>query len=72
MGLGYFFCVDTAIEEKATKSCSVVATYDSHDKAEAAIKQLQHAGYEMKKLYIVGLDYHTDEQVVGTTTMATA
>jgi hypothetical protein len=65
MGLGYFFFVDTTTEEKATKNCSVVATYDSHDKTEAAIKQLQHAGYEMKKLSIVGLDYHTDEQVVG-------
>jgi hypothetical protein len=57
--------VNTTTEEKAAKSCSLVATYDSHDKAEAAVKELQAAGYPMKKLSIVGRDYHTDEQVVG-------
>jgi uncharacterized membrane protein len=52
-------------EERATENNSVVATYDSHEQAEAAIKELQRAGFEMKKLSIVGRDYHTDEQVVG-------
>ena len=44
---------------------SIVAKYPSHTVAEAAIKELQQAGFDMKKLSIVGRDYHTDEHVVG-------
>jgi uncharacterized membrane protein len=44
---------------------SVVAIYDSHSQAEEAVKELQKSGIDMKKLSIVGRDYHTDEQVVG-------
>jgi hypothetical protein len=44
---------------------SIVALYPSHTAAEAAIKALEHAGFDMKKLSIVGRDYHTDEHVVG-------
>jgi len=47
------------------KCNSVVAVYPSHLAAEAAIKQLQQSGFDMKKLSIVGRDYHTDEHVVG-------
>ncbi|MFY9924860.1 MAG: general stress protein [Opitutaceae bacterium] len=46
-------------------SNSVVATYSTHTAAEAAIKDLQQSGFDMKKLSIVGRDYHTDEHVVG-------
>jgi len=49
----------------ATKNNSTVATYPSHTAAEAAIKELQQSGFDMKKLSIVGRDYHTDEHVVG-------
>jgi hypothetical protein len=42
-----------------------VAIYKSHPEAEAAIKELQQSGFDMKKLSIVGRDYHTDEHVVG-------
>ena len=48
-----------------TKNNSVVAIYKSHTDAEAAIKELQQSGFDMKKLSIVGRDYHTDEHVVG-------
>jgi uncharacterized membrane protein len=48
-----------------TKHNAVVAIYKSHDEAETAIKELQHSGFDMKKLSIVGRDYHTDEHVVG-------
>ena len=48
-----------------TKNNSVVAIYKSHTEAEAAIKDLQQSGFDMKKLSIVGRDYHTDEHVVG-------
>jgi len=44
---------------------SVVAVYPSHTEAEAAIKELQLAGFDLKQLSIVGRDYHTDEHVVG-------
>ncbi len=47
------------------KNNSIVAVYPSHTAAEAAIKELQQSGFDMKKLSIVGRDYHTDEQVVG-------
>jgi uncharacterized membrane protein len=42
-----------------------VAIYKSHQEAEAAIKELQQAGFNMKNLSIVGKDYHTEEQVLG-------
>jgi len=44
---------------------SVVAIFKSHVEAETAVKELQESGFDMKKLSIVGRDYHTDEQVVG-------
>ena len=44
---------------------SVVAVFESHDQAEDAIRELQKDGFDMKKLSIVGKDYHTEEHVVG-------
>jgi hypothetical protein len=44
---------------------SIVALYPTHAGAETAIKELQHSGFDMKLLSIVGRDYHTDEHVVG-------
>jgi len=44
---------------------SVVAIYQSHVEAEAAVKELEHSGFDMTKLSIVGRDAHTDEHVVG-------
>ena len=44
---------------------SVVATFDHHAKAEAAVRELQRAGFKMKALSIVGQGYHTEEKVVG-------
>ncbi len=38
---------------------AVVAIYETHSQAEAALKELQRSGFEMKKLSIVGKDYHT-------------
>jgi hypothetical protein len=48
-----------------TKNNAVVAIYKSHTEAETAVKELQQSGFDMKKLSIVGRDYHTDENVVG-------
>ena len=47
------------------KNNSIVAVYPSHAAAEAAIKELQQSGFDMKKLSIVGRDQHTDEHVIG-------
>jgi uncharacterized membrane protein len=44
---------------------SVVAVFETHDLAEAAVRTLQKDGFNMKKLSIVGKDYHTEEHVVG-------
>ncbi len=48
-----------------TKNNAILAIYKSHADAEAAIKELQKSGFDLKKLSIVGRDYHTDENVVG-------
>ena len=48
-----------------TKTNSVVAIYETHTQAEEAVKELQRSGFDMKKMSIVGKDYHTDENVVG-------
>ena len=48
-----------------TNNSAIVAVYKSHTEAEAAVKELQQSGFDMKKLSIVGRDYHTDEHVVG-------
>jgi uncharacterized membrane protein len=47
------------------KNNSIVAVYPSHTAAEAAVKELQKSGFDMKKLSIVGRDQHTDEHVIG-------
>lgn len=44
---------------------SVVGIYKTHTDAEAAVKELQKSGFDMKKLSVVGKDYHTEENVVG-------
>jgi Heat induced stress protein YflT domain len=44
---------------------SCVAVFESHLQAEEAVKSLQQAGFDMKKLSVVGQEYHTDEHVVG-------
>ena len=44
---------------------SAIAVYDTHEQAEKAVKELQKAGFDMKKLSIVGKGYHTEDQVIG-------
>jgi hypothetical protein len=48
-----------------TNENAIVAVYKSHMEAENAVAQLQIGGFDMKKLSIVGKDYHTEEHVVG-------
>jgi hypothetical protein len=47
------------------KQNSTVAVFNDHTSAERAVKELQKAGFDIKKLSLVGKDYHSDEQVVG-------
>jgi uncharacterized membrane protein len=44
---------------------SAVAVFHTHQKAEETIRELQKSGFDIKKLSIIGKDYHMDEQVVG-------
>ena len=48
-----------------TDTNAAISVYDNHSAAEDAVKELQKAGFDMKKLSVVGKDYHTEEQVVG-------
>jgi uncharacterized membrane protein len=51
--------------KETTKDQTVVATYTTHDGAEAAVRALQVAGLDMKRLSIVGRDFQTEEHAVG-------
>jgi hypothetical protein len=44
---------------------SAVAVFDTHVAAEQAIQELQRSGFDMKKLSIIGKDYHSEEHVIG-------
>ena len=44
---------------------SIVAIYDTHTGAEAALRDLEKAGLDMKRLSIIGKDYHTEEHAMG-------
>lgn len=47
-----------------TNSHAVVAAFRHHASAAAALGKLQHSGYSMKHISIVGRDYHTDGRVI--------
>jgi len=47
------------------KNCSAVGVFRSHQDAEVAVKELQKSGFDMKKLSVIGKDYHTEEHVIG-------
>ena len=44
---------------------SIVVVYGSHADAESAVKELKKSGFDIKKISILGKEYHTEEQVVG-------
>jgi hypothetical protein len=48
-----------------TNDSNCVAVFDRHQDAETAIRELQRVGFDMKKLSIIGRDYHTEEHAVG-------
>jgi len=44
---------------------SVAAVFAQHSGAEKAVKELKDGGFDVKKLSIIGSDYHSEENVVG-------
>ncbi len=48
-----------------TDASSVIAVYSSHTDAEKAVAKLSAASFDIKKVSIIGKDYHTEENVVG-------
>jgi Heat induced stress protein YflT domain len=44
---------------------SIVAVYDTQQAAEAGVRELQKAGFDLRKLSIVGKEYHSEEHIVG-------
>jgi len=48
-----------------TQHESIVAIFNTHAEAESAIHELKRSDFDLKKLSIVGREYHTDENVVG-------
>ena len=47
---------------------TTVAIYDSHSAADEAVEHLQKAGFDLKKLSIVGKDFESEEQVTPSNT----
>ncbi len=50
--------------EEKNKSMAV-AVCKTHTEAELVVKELQEFGFDMKKLSIIGKDYHEEDKVVG-------
>ena len=48
-----------------TENNTVTSIYPARCEAEAAVKALQRAGFDMQTWPIVGKDYHTEEHVIG-------
>ena len=48
-----------------TDTDPVIAVHDTHAAAESTIKALSRAGFDMKKLSIIGKGYHTEEHPLG-------
>jgi hypothetical protein len=44
---------------------AVIAVFADHTAADLAVKKLAAAGFEMKRLSVVGKGFHTEEKVVG-------
>lgn len=47
------------------QNTSPVHIFNTHTEAESAIRTLSRAGFDVKKLSLVGKGYHTEEQPVG-------
>ena len=59
------FLANGTREHDMQKINAVVAVYSTHSQAEEALHAFQSSGFDMKKLSIVGKDYHTEDHVIG-------
>jgi len=50
---------------RSIPNAAAIATFSTHIAAEAAVKELNQAGFDIKHLSVVGQGYHIDEQVKG-------
>jgi hypothetical protein len=57
--------VDTVDTNNLENNAAAIAIYDTHKLADHAVKELQQAGFDMKKLSIVGKGYHSEEHPIG-------
>ena len=55
--------IRTTAQNKSSNS--VAAVFGQHSGAEKAVKELKDGGFDVKKLSIIGGDYHSEENVVG-------
>jgi hypothetical protein len=46
-------------------SNGIISIFETHLEAEAAVKQMQGMGYDMKKQSIIGRDFQTEENIIG-------
>ena len=46
-------------------SDSVVAVFAQHSGADKAVKELKQGGFDVKKLSVIGSEFHSEENVVG-------
>jgi hypothetical protein len=53
------------MEDQMESPDTVIAVLADHHAAEAAVKKLAAAGFEMKSLSVVGKGYHSEEKVTG-------
>ncbi len=51
--------------ENADRESNGVAVFETHDGAERAIRALHRAGFDMRRLSIIGRDFHSEEHAVG-------
>ena len=59
---------DVELEKEAqvmSKPNSVVAIFETHSQTAEAVKGLRKSGFDMKKVSIVGSEYHSGDSVVG-------
>lgn len=72
MGVSLNITVDNVNRKKLSrrqgmpeKQDLIVAIYNTHTEAEKGVKELQKSGFDMKKISIIGRDYHSEEDVIG-------
>jgi hypothetical protein len=52
-------------ESRMTAYDIVIATFDDHSKADAAVRKLIDSGFNMKNFSVVGKGFHTEEKIIG-------